>query len=184
MLLWGAGTSADRYFMARRTSGGWSGDFGVLPLATETPFTGPTFDMVLDDRGNPIVSYVNPAGTGHVATWDGSAWSAAPDLAGMTEPFLSLDATHAPMVVTGGSGSFLVQHLVNGSSWQLLPTAAAVPPQARHPRIAAGPDGRPVVAWFEAQTIAVGLARWTGQRWDFARMPSVRAGSLSTKRRS
>ena len=84
----------------------------------------------------------------------------------MTEPFLALDAAHAPMVVTGGSGSFLVQQLVNGASWQLLPVAAAVPPQARHPRIAAGPDGRPVVAWFEAQTIAVGLARWTGQRWD------------------
>jgi hypothetical protein len=70
------------------------------------------------------------------------------------------------MVVSAGSESFLVQRLVDGTAWQLLPVPAMVPPQARHPHIAAGPDGLPVVAYFDAQTIAVGITRWTGQRWD------------------
>jgi hypothetical protein len=153
--------------MARLTAKTWNQDFGAIPLANQTPFTGPTFDMVLDDRGNPIVGYVIPSTTGHVSVWDRSTWSAAPDVAGMTEPFMALDAHHAPMVVVIGTpGSLMVQRLVEGKSWELVPAAAAVPPQARHPRIAAGPDGLPVVAYFDAQTISVGLARWTGQRWS------------------
>lgn len=120
-------------------------------------------DMVIAD--NPIVSWIVPADTGHVSNWSGTTWTAAPDRAAMTEPYLALDSGRNPMIVTGGGGSFVVQHLVAGGTWQLLP-AAAVPPKAMYPRIAAGPDGLPVLAYFDAQTVSVGMARWTGQRWD------------------
>src|SRR5262249_37862759 len=68
-------------------------------------------------------------------------------------------------VVTGGGGSFVVQHLVAGNAWQLLPPAS-VPPQDRHPQIAAAPDGAPVLAWVNPATNVVGTGRWTGQLWD------------------
>lgn len=121
------------------------------------------FDMIASD--NPIASWIFPESTGHVSVWSGTSWTPAPDVPGMTEPFMAFDSAHRPMVVTSQPGTLLVQILVNGSSWQLLP-AANVPPQVRHPRIAAGPDGLPVVAYYDGQTQAVGMARWTGQRWD------------------
>jgi len=133
------------------------------------PFAGIEFassaamDMVIAD--NPIVGWILPAGTGHVSTWSGTTWTAAVDRAAMIEPFVALDSARNPMVVTGGAGSFVVQHLAADGAWQVLP-AAAVPPQASYPRIAAGPDGLPVLAYFDAQTVSVGMARWTGQRWD------------------
>ena len=83
----------------------------------------------------------------------------------MTEPYLALDTTRAPMIVSQGTGTFLVQHRASANTWQPHPVVS-VPPQARHPHIAAGPDGLPVVAWFDAQTKSVGMARWLGQRWD------------------
>jgi hypothetical protein len=83
----------------------------------------------------------------------------------MTEPYLAFDAAGAPMIVTGGRGAFFVQHLTSGDLWQPQP-AIATPPQARHPRLAAGPDGSPVLAWFDAQTKSVGMGRWIGERWD------------------
>ena len=83
----------------------------------------------------------------------------------MTEGGVALDSTRAPMIVSGGSGFFLVQHRVSADTWQPHP-AIAVPPQARHPRIGAGADGRPVIAWYDAQTKSVGMGRWLGQRWD------------------
>ena len=141
----------------------WSGDKwdrGFDPI--EVPSFVP-FDMIVGD--NPIVSWIFPEGTGHVSIWSGTSWTSAPDVPGMTEPFMAFDSAHGPMVVTSQPSTILVQRLVNGSSWQLLP-AASVPPQVRYPRIAAGPDGLPVVAYYDAQTRAVGMARWTGQRWD------------------
>jgi Big-like domain-containing protein len=165
VVLWGAGTGADRYFIARRTETAWNEDFGLIPIVTPLPFDGTHFDMVLNEAGNPIVAWLNPVGTGHVSTWDGKVWSPTLDLEEMTEPFLALDSNWSPMVVTGGSGTFFVQHLVN-SSWRLLPAAVGAPPQARHTRIAAGPDGLPILGWYDGQTTGVGMARWTGQHWD------------------
>ena len=121
-----------------------------------------TMDLVLAE--NPIVSWIWPANQGHVSIGAGANWNAAPNPFAMDEPFVALDAAHNPLVVTGGSGSFVVQRLVN-NEWQVFP-AIVVPPQADYPRIAAGPDGLPIVAWFDAQTKSVGMARWTGQRWD------------------
>ncbi len=54
VLLWGAGPLADRYFMARQTPTGWNADFGVIPVSSQQPFDGPHFDMILDERDNPI----------------------------------------------------------------------------------------------------------------------------------
>jgi hypothetical protein len=164
ILLWGAGPAADRYFMARQTPTGWNGDFGQIPIISQQAFDGPHFDMILDASGSPIVSWIAPANRGHVSLWDGSAWSAAFDIPDMTEPFLASDSTHAPMIVSGGSGTFFVQHLV-GNVLQPMPSVAA-PPQTRHPHVAAGPDGLPILAWFDAQTQSVGMGRWLGQRWD------------------
>jgi hypothetical protein len=144
--------------LARWNGTTWDPAFGGIEFANNA-----AMDMVIAD--NPIVSWILPAGTGHVSTWSGTTWTAAADRAAMSEPYLALDAGHNPMIVTGGAGSFIVQHLVAGGTWQLLP-AAAVPPQAMYPRIAAGPDGLPVLAYYDAQTVSVGMARWTGQRWD------------------
>ena len=83
----------------------------------------------------------------------------------MSEPYIALDSARAPMIVSGGSGSFFVQHLTTDTLWQPHP-AAVTPPQARHPRIAAGPDGLSVLAWYDGQTKSVGMGRWTGKRWD------------------
>jgi hypothetical protein len=164
VLLWGAGASAEKYFMARKTDAGWDGNFGTIPITSLQPFDGPHFDMAPSDNGNITVSWINPVNQGHVSTWDGNAWSPAPDLPGMSEPFLALDSSRNPMVVVDGPSSFVVQHLV-GNAWQPL-QAVGVPPQARHPRIGAGADGFPVLAWFEAQTTSVGMGRWTGQHWN------------------
>jgi hypothetical protein len=146
------------YFLARWNGKEW--DRGFDPLDVDAVGL---MEMIVAD--NPVVSWIFPSGTGHVAIWSGTSWTPAPDVLGMTEPFMAFDSVHGPMVVTSQPGAFLVHRLVNGSSWQLLP-AANVPPQARYPRIAAGPDGLPVVAYYDAQTRAVGMARWTGQRWD------------------
>ena len=163
VILWSTG---DRYFVARRAQSGWARDFGTIPITSLLPFDGNHFDMILGDDDNPIVSWINPSGTGHVSTWDGSAWTAAPDALSVNEPFLALDSRRRPMqIVTGGAGALLVQHLADENEWQILPVAT-VPPQVRHPRIAAGPSGLPVVTYYEAQTTSVGMARWTGQRWD------------------
>jgi hypothetical protein len=119
-----------------------------------------SMDLVLGE--NPIVSWI--LGTGHLSIGSGTGWTPAPTPSGMDQPFVALDSAKHPMVVTGGSGSFVVQRLVN-DSWQLMP-AATVPPQASYPRIAADPAGLPILAWYDAQTKGVGMARWTGQRWD------------------
>jgi len=165
VLLWGAGSSADRYLMARGTEAGWREDFGPLPIISQEPFDGVHFDMILAEDGSPLVSWINPANRGHLSAWNGTAWSAAPEVVDMIEPSIALDSARAPMIVSGGSGSFFVQHLTNDNLWQPQPTAA-IPPQARHPRIAAGPDGLPVLAWYDGQTKSVGMGRWTGRRWD------------------
>lgn len=163
VILWSTG---DRSFAARRTRSGWNQDFGDIPITTLLPFDGNHFDMILDDDGNPIVSWINPSGTGHVSIWAGNEWKGTPDSLSVNEPHLALDARRQPMrVVTGGPGALLVQHLAAENEWQILPVAA-VPPQVKHPRIGAGPSGLPVVAYFDAQTTSVGMARWTGQRWD------------------
>jgi hypothetical protein len=163
VILWSTG---DRYFLARRARTGWNQSYGSIPITTLLPFDGDHFDMILDDGDNPIVSWINPSGTGHVSTWDGGAWTDAPDALSVNEPFLALDSRQRPMqAVTGGAGALLVQHLAEENEWQLLPVAT-VPPQMKHPRIAAGPAGLPVVAYLDAQTSSVGMARWTGQRWD------------------
>jgi hypothetical protein len=163
VILWSTG---DRTFLARRTQIGWARDFGTIPITSVLPFDGNHFDMILDDGDNPIVSWINPTGTGHVSMWNGVAWAAAPDALSVSDPFLALDSGRRPMqVVTGGTGALLVQRLAVENEWQLLPVAA-VPPQAKHTKIAAGPAGLPVVAYFDAQTKSVGMARWTGDRWD------------------
>jgi hypothetical protein len=162
VVLWSTG---DQYFLARRTQAAWNQEFGTIPIATLLPFDRDNFDMILDDGGDPIVSWINPNGTGHVSSWKG-AWLATPDSLSVTEPFLALDSNRRPMrVVSGGPGALLVQHLTDAGEWQILPVAP-VPPQAKHARIAADPSGLPVVAYFEAQTASVGMARWTGERWD------------------
>jgi hypothetical protein len=69
------------------------------------------------------------------------------------------------MLVASGTAGAILVHRLDGDAWRPLPPAA-VPPQAKHPRIAAGPSGFPVVAYYDAQTSAIGLARWSGQRWD------------------
>jgi hypothetical protein len=165
VVLWSTGDRGDRYFMARRTDTGWNESFGTLPLTTLQPFDGLHFDMIMGDSGQPIVSWIDPRTLGHVSTWNGSNWTAAPDTEGMTEPWMALDSSRTPMVVLGSLGTFLVQHLAAGNSWQLLPPIM-VPPTATHPRIAAGPAGLPVVAYFNSQWSDIGIARWTGQRWD------------------
>jgi len=163
VILWSTG---DRYFLARRTQTGWARDFGTIPITSVLPFDGDHFDMILDDGGNPIVSWINPTGTGHVSMWNGGGWTAVPDALSVSDPFLALDSSRRPMqVVAGGAGALLVQHLADENEWQFLPPAM-VPPQAKHARIAAGPAGLPVVAYFDAQTKSVGMARWTGDRWD------------------
>jgi len=163
VILWSTG---DQYFLARRTQTAWNQTFGTIPIATLLPFDGNNFDMILDDGGDPIVSWINPNGTGHVSIWNGGAWLPTPDSLSVSEPFLALDSNRRPMrVVSGGPGALLVQHLAGDDDWQILPVAP-VPPQAKHARIAAGPSGLPVVAYYEAQTASVGMARWTGERWD------------------
>jgi hypothetical protein len=165
VLLWAAGASAETHFIARWTGSAWAETFGTVPISSQLPFTGTHFDMILGDGGYPIVGWINPANRGQVAAWDGAVWSRAPEIFDSTEASLALDSTGAPMIVSGGSGWFFVQHRAGVSTWQPQP-ALAVPLQSRHPRIAAGPDGQPVVAWYDAQTKSVGLARWVGQRWD------------------
>jgi hypothetical protein len=144
--------------LARWNGTAWDPVFGGIEFASSAGM-----DMIIAD--NPIVSWILPADTGHVSSWTGTTWTAASDRTAMSEPYLALDSARNPMIVTGGAGSFVVQHLAADGAWQLLP-AAAVPPKATYPRIAAGPDGLPVLAYFDAQTVSVGLARWTGQRWD------------------
>jgi hypothetical protein len=151
--------------MARWNGSSWSDDFGMVPVASPQPFDSPHVDLVLDEIGNPIVGWVNPSNRGHVAVWDGAVWSPSPEIFDMTEGGVALDSTRAPVIVSGGSGSFFVQHRVSADIWQPQPTIA-VPPQARHPRIGAGADGLPVIAWYDAQTKSVGMGRWLGQRWD------------------
>ncbi|HMF43359.1 MAG TPA: Ig-like domain-containing protein [Polyangia bacterium] len=170
ILLWGAGLQADRYFIARMTPAGWNQNYGTIPIVSQQPFDGPHFDMVLDGSDNPVVAWVVPSGTGHASTWNGNAWSVPLDVSGMsnmTEPFLALDPTGAPLVAAGGFGTFTVQRLNGSSGWQLfaMTPPGAVPPQARHPRIAAGPDGTPLLGWVDAETTGVGVGRWNGQTW-------------------
>lgn len=170
ILLWGAGLQADRYFIARLTPAGWTQNYGTIPIVSQQPFDGPHFDMVLDGSDNPVIAWVAPSGTGHASMWNGSAWSAPLDVSGMsnmTEPFLALDPTGAPLAVAGGFGTFTVLRLDGSSGWQqfAVTTPGGVPPQARHPRIAAAPDGTPVLGWFDAQTTSVGMGRWNGQSW-------------------
>jgi hypothetical protein len=123
--------------------------------------------MVLGGDGNPIVAWADTlTQTGHVASGTGGAWMNAPDLPVPTsEPALALDATHGPMLVGGGAGQFTVETLMGGNAWQAL-QPAAVPAQASAQRIAAGQDGLPVLAWFDPQANSVGMARWTGSRWN------------------
>jgi hypothetical protein len=165
VLLGAAGAAADRAFLARWTGSAWAEEFGAVPIVSPQPFVGMPFDMILDDGGSPIVGWVNPITTGHVATWEDSSWTFAADVPDMTQPSLALDSTGAPMIVSQGSGTLLVQHRASATVWQPHPTVN-VPPQSRHPRLAAGPDGFPVVAWYDAQTKSVGMGRWVGQRWN------------------
>jgi hypothetical protein len=161
VVIWSEQAPSARHdvFLARWNGEEWDRGFDPIEVPSVVQF-----DMLAGET--PIVSWIFPAGTGHVSIWSGASWTPAPDVPGMTEPFMAFDSAHGPMVVvTSQPGTLLVQRLVNGTSWQLLP-AASVPPQATHPRIAAGPDGLPVVAYYDAQTKAVGMARWTGQRWD------------------
>jgi hypothetical protein len=128
IILWSTG---DRYFIAGRTRTGWAQDFGIIPITSLLPFDGNHFDMILDDADNPIVSWINPNGTGHVATWAGGAWTAAPDALRVDEAFMALDSRRRPMqVVSGGSGALLVQQLTDDNEWQLV-SVATVPPQAK-----------------------------------------------------
>ena len=160
IVLWREQAPSARHdlLLARWNGEEWDRGFDAIEVPTFVPF-----DMIVGET--PIVSWIFPEGTGHVSVWSGTSSTPAPDVPGMTEPSMAFDSAHGPMVVTSQPGTFLVQRLVNGSSWQLLP-AASVPPQASYPRIAAGPDGLPVIAWYDAQTKAVGMGRWTGQLWD------------------
>jgi hypothetical protein len=163
VVLWG---TCDRTFIARRTWSGWNEGFGPLPITTLPAFDGDRFDMILDDAGDPIVSWINPTSVGHVSMWRRGVWVNAPDVLGMDDPFMALDGARRPMVaVTNGAGGVLVQHLVDGDDWQLLPVAR-LPPHAKHLKIGAGATGLPVIAYFDAQTSSIGLARWNGQQWD------------------
>jgi hypothetical protein len=161
LVLWQetASSNENEILLARWKGTQWDRGFPAIDIGGPAPM-----DLILSSD-NPIVSWVYPAGTGHLARWSGTTWIAAPDLALMTEPFLALDATGNPMVATGGSGSFIVQRLTGDNQWQPSLTAM-VPPQSIHPRIAAGSDGVPILAWVNALTDVVGMARFSDLGWD------------------
>jgi hypothetical protein len=158
LILWNNGYQS---FMARRTDAGWNQTFGAIPVAASAG----RVDMIVNDAGAPIVSWIDTLNVGHVSMWADSTWVSAPDVPVMDEAFMALDSARKPMIVApGGAGVFIVQHLSDGS-WDLM-SPVQVPPQAKHPKIGAGLLGLPVVAYFDAQTSSIGLVRWTGQAWD------------------
>jgi len=146
--------------LAKFDGSSWQQAFPKLPIGGPS-----TFDLALGANGDPVVAWVDNGSAGHVAIGAGGAWTNTPDFAMTSEAALALDSRGNPLVVTGKSGTIIVQRLTGGSAWQPL-QAASIPPQSTHLRIATGPDDSPVLAWFEAQTTSVGMARWTGQQWD------------------
>jgi hypothetical protein len=150
-----SGTSS----FARSNGVTWEEPFQTLSIGANA-----AFDMVLDKNGNPVVCWTE-AGMGHISTWTGTAWKAAPDPTGVFEPFLALDSADAPMVLNGGT-SWFVDHLVDGS-WEHLSSMAVTSMYSRHARLAAGSDHAPVVAWIDNPvSFAWVFQRWTGTQWD------------------
>lgn len=148
--------------LARSNGSEWENPFQSIAIGIDS-----TVDMLLSGTETPIVSWKDSAQVGHVSTWTGTAWSAAPNLPAVPEPFLALDSSNHPMIVDRSGMNPVIDHLV-ANSWEpvsAMPATTSI--YARHERLTAGSDHLPVVAWADQPVGAgLGLSRWTGMNWD------------------
>ena len=154
-------TKTDIY-VASWTGTAWNTSFGAVGDPSSK-----TFDIVLNDQNEPIVSVVDTTNNSGVFLWTGSSWASTAG-AGATNASVALDASGNPVMLNSVTTNWVPEHLTNGT-W--LPTVSIPVPSSTtssSPSIANTTDRLPVVAWYDpAQSpSAIGLARWTGTAWD------------------
>jgi hypothetical protein len=151
--------SAGDIYVARYTGSTWDGSYGALGAPGSK-----SFNLVVDDKGSPIVSVINSTSSIDGAfTWAGTSWMLN-NSAGATGTALTLDANGAPVMV---NSLWQTVHLSNGN-WLPALTPVPVSSSSRDPSLTTTSDRRPVAAWLDA-TISpakLGVARWSGSAWD------------------
>ena len=155
-------TTKTDIYVASWTGSDWDTSFGAVGDPTSK-----TFDLVLDDRGVPIVSVANTDNTSGVFLWSGTSWAFSGG-AGATNASVGRDVSGNPVMLNSLTTSWVPDHLTNGTWLPLVSSAVPSSTTATSPSLANTKDWLPVVAWYEpsASPPAIGLARWSGSAWD------------------
>jgi hypothetical protein len=159
---------------------GWQ-FLGTNPLDVNASEYAGESRVAVDIRGNPVVSWVETAGTSiniYVKRWTGSNWvqlGGALNVSAFEEgrqPSLAIDTSGNPVVSwteTVGSSYNIYVKRWNGTSWLQLGGELNIDAgrQAFNPSLALDSSGNPVVSWQERDGISYSIyvKRWNGTIW-------------------
>jgi hypothetical protein len=159
---------------------GWQ-FLGTNPLDVNASEYAGESRVAVDIRGNPVVSWVETAGTYiniYVKRWTGSNWVQLGGPLNVSafeegrQPSLAIDTSGNPVVSwteTAGSSYNIYVKRWNGTSWLQLGGELNIDAgrQAFNPSLALDSSGNPVVSWQERDGISYSIyvKRWNGTIW-------------------
>ncbi len=150
-----AGTSV---FAALWNGAAWNpfGDIGYSNIAQH--------DLILGAEGKPLIAWSITGGATSASLWDGEQWQTT----SFTRSAPVSIAVNANLNALMIDPTFTVVSFT-GRGWQpAVSTPVPAGGAAQQFVLATTPQGDPVVAWINPETPSnrIGLARWTGTRWD------------------
>lgn len=163
-VVWQEDTAAGNdIFVAHWNGSVWDSSFGALGFSGVARVYAD--DLALGMNDAPVVGWYTAGGTG-IATWL-NKWNLSTDSTSSSNPSVAVDASGKPLMVVR-HGAMTVQAFT-GTEWQTQP-ASPVPAaigKAQNQVLRTTSAHNPVVAWLDTTAAGnLGLAKWTGAKWD------------------
>ena len=156
-------TTTTNVYVAAWNGSVWDTSFGSIGDSVTS-----SFDILLTDAGNPVVTVANTDSSSGAYVWNGTSWSVTLG-AGATEGSGAFDTNDSPVMLNSTTPSAWVpSHLTNSSWLPLVATSVPASSAASSPTITNTNDRLPIVGWYEPSLspASIGLVRWTGTAWD------------------
>lgn len=188
VVAWREGTiNVDLIYVKTWNGSSWTSLGGPLNMDASKDAGAPT--IAIGQDGKAVVAWSEqavdifnrPVTRVYVKKWNGSGWSSIGGALGLNsivkDPNVAIDPTDGNPVIAyskgdlvGGSGTYAGSVIVakwNGSTWSGLGPEMNDFFTAEHPRLAIGPDGKPIVVWQQILSYSntVSVRKWDGSVW-------------------
>jgi|KBSSwiStaDraftv2_1062776.scaffolds.fasta_scaffold66415_2 hypothetical protein len=121
-------------------------------------------DLALGAEGKPLIAYGRTGGGVGATSWDGGRWQER-NFTRTAPVSIAVNSNLNALMI---DPTFTVVSLTAGGWQPAISTPVPADVAAQQFVLATTPQGDPVVAWINPETPSnrIGLARWTGTRWD------------------